>query len=304
MTIDYTPLMHQLEFANLSDRVGHHHVMRTHLRPGCETFAHAHDFYEFFLVESGQGLHVWQGQNLKIGVGTLVLIRPGDEHYFRTLRSSSLWFTNLAVPAVVWEGFSATLSPTSVFAHALPGHPEGHVILDATALKSCSTVLLDLRERGHVEPTLLPQALSILLGAIIRPLAAWPPVPTLPEWLNSFRRDLADQRLLVKPIEFWQARAGVSSSHFSRSCRRHLGESPTQVLNRARVEWVKMRLRQSDEKISVLALDAGFHNLSFFYRCFKKISGATPKAWLAQQRCGSSVPRQNAKTWGEYFDDS
>jgi AraC family transcriptional regulator, dual regulator of chb operon len=283
--------MQFLRFAELGGRVGRHHVAVTRLRPGQRTFEHTHDFVELFLVEEGVGVHCWNGRDLPLRRGALVFVRPEDVHSYRSGSRARLTFVNLAFPADWWRGFLGLMSPPADLESQIAGDPPGHVQLAPPETQSCAQALHDLMERGVAEPALLPSVVAQLTGRLLQPTTRWMAAPGVPDWLVQVLRDFADPELVAKPIAFWQKRAGVSPEHLARTCRRHLGAPPTVLLNRARVELVQTRLRQGEDKIAALALDAGFQNLGFFYRCFRRFAGCTPKEWQARHAAGVTVPR-------------
>lgn len=55
--------------------------------------------------------------------------------------------------------------------------------------------------------------------------------------------------------------------------------TPLQYLHRARISFAKKRLSDSRDSIATVCFDAGFNDLSFFYRTFRKITGKPPRAW-------------------------
>jgi AraC family cel operon transcriptional repressor len=280
-----------LRFDELSGRAGRHHAAATRLRPGQRTQEHTHDFVEFFLVESGSGIHRWNGRDLPLERGCLAFIRAADVHGFHGSSRSRLAFANLAVSADWWREFTGLMPPAFDLEARAAGDPPGHVRLAPPETRACENALNDLIERGATEPTLLPAVAAQLAGRLLRPVPRWTAPPGLPPWLAQLARDLADPELVAKPISFWQQRAGVSPEHFARTCRRHLGAPPTLLLARARVELVQSRLRRGEDKIAALALDAGFQNLGYFYRCFRRFAGCTPRTWLARHAAAVTVPR-------------
>lgn len=283
--------MQRLRFDELGGRTGRHHIAVTRLRPAQQTREHTHDFVELFLVQDGAGVHQWNGCVLTLGPGSLVLVHPADVHSFRSGANARLSFINLAVAADWWQGFLRLLSPPAPFGSLVRGDPPGHGQLDAPATHSCLSALSDLLARGAAEPALLASVVGHLVGHLLRPAPLRTLAPGAPPWLTRVMRDLGDPELLSQPIAFWQGRAGVSPEHFARACRRFFGEPPTALLNRARVELVQRRLRQGEEKIAGLALDAGFRNLGFFYRTFRRFAGCTPKQWLTRQATNATVPQ-------------
>jgi AraC-like DNA-binding protein len=60
--------------------------------------------------------------------------------------------------------------------------------------------------------------------------------------------------------------------------------TPLQYLHKKRVDYAKVKLRKSNEKISAVCFDAGFNDLSFFYRVFKKFTGKSPLAYRQKRK--------------------
>jgi len=69
-----------------------------------------------------------------------------------------------------------------------------------------------------------------------------------------------------------------SLATFKRDFQRHYGVSPRQWINRRRLEHAQLLLRQTDQKISDIALSCGFESASHFIRIFRREYGATPQS--------------------------
>jgi AraC-like DNA-binding protein len=50
---------------------------------------------------------------------------------------------------------------------------------------------------------------------------------------------------------------------------------------RTRLHRAAKQLRQSDEQVAVIALDAGFNDLATFNRRFRRLMGVTPSVYRA-----------------------
>ncbi|MBL8024857.1 MAG: helix-turn-helix domain-containing protein [Fibrobacteres bacterium] len=59
-------------------------------------------------------------------------------------------------------------------------------------------------------------------------------------------------------------------------------ETPLKYLHRCRINYAKEMLLKSENSIAAVCFDAGFNDLSFFYRLFKKYTGKSPKAYRMQ----------------------
>jgi AraC family transcriptional regulator len=73
--------------------------------------------------------------------------------------------------------------------------------------------------------------------------------------------------------------AAMSPYHFLRTFRAVAGVTPHQYLLHTRMQRAAARLRCSDDKISAIAADAGFTDLSTFNRRFRRVLGSSPSAY-------------------------
>ena len=71
----------------------------------------------------------------------------------------------------------------------------------------------------------------------------------------------------------------MSPYHFLRTFRAVVGMTPHQFLLRTRLHRAAVRLRQSNEDVSAIALDAGFNDLSTFNRRFRQLMGQSPRLY-------------------------
>lgn len=55
--------------------------------------------------------------------------------------------------------------------------------------------------------------------------------------------------------------------------------TPLRYLHRARIDYAKKRLSGSGDSIAAVCFEAGFNDLSFFYRVFRKFTGKSPRAY-------------------------
>ena len=65
------------------------------------------------------------------------------------------------------------------------------------------------------------------------------------------------------------ALAGRSPEHTARVLREHSGSTPTEFVNRLRIEHAARLLCTTEKNILETALDCGFENQGYFHRSFK-----------------------------------
>ena len=80
-------------------------------------------------------------------------------------------------------------------------------------------------------------------------------------------------------------RLKVSQTNLSLVINKHFQRSFRDLINEHRIDDVKKKLLDADNKASILsvALDSGFNSEASFYRVFKKKTGMSPKEFISQQ---------------------
>lgn len=73
--------------------------------------------------------------------------------------------------------------------------------------------------------------------------------------------------------------AYMSKFHFSRIFKKHVGFPPMQYVTTMRFKKAMTLLQQKDLKISAVAINSGFSDLSQFNKQFKKLYGSSPSAF-------------------------
>ncbi len=79
--------------------------------------------------------------------------------------------------------------------------------------------------------------------------------------------------------DFLAKRASLSTGAFSRFFKTRTGKTLPEYVNEMRIGRACLRLAETDDKISDIALDCGFVNLSHFNRQFLRITAMTPVAY-------------------------
>jgi AraC family cel operon transcriptional repressor len=147
------------------------------------------------------------------------------------------------------------------------------------AVNSMLTLDTSRRSLARIEHFLLSVMTHVLdTAAIVEERA--------PAWLIRACRAAREPRVFRQGAEGFLKVAGRSQEHVCRQTRRHLGLSPTQYVNRIRIQHAAMLLAGTDRDIAWRRRDCGFENLSYFHRLFRQQYGSTPAATGCAMRAG------------------
>lgn len=96
------------------------------------------------------------------------------------------------------------------------------------------------------------------------------------QWLETHFR----QQINLSTVA---ADVGMSMRNFTRRFQNATGESPTQYLQRVRIEAAKDMLRHKSISISEVAFEVGYSDLSHFSQIFSRYEGCLPHQFRADQ---------------------
>ena len=242
-----------------------------------ETFPlHCHDFHEFFLVTKGRALHLVNGSYQIVSRGSLVFVRPDDEHCYDYYKSQDFSFYNSGLPQEDYDRLCSFYGEKSV--HALDILPlSKHVILtDAQThrLEEPMEQLLTMAESEHrtmLYKRISAEAMYYFLTADNRGDDTRPP-----DWLLHVLDEMARPENFVQGLPRLIQIANYSQEYINREFRRHLGTTPTHYINDLRLQYAHDLLANTELSIVDICELCGFHNLSYFYTCFYNYFDTSP----------------------------
>jgi len=243
---------------------------------------HRHDFAEVFWVDAGRGMHRVNGQVYTLASGMLVFMRPEDAHSIEGRAQEELRFTNIAFENgtrnFLGERYFKRKRGTWWSKKALPEMR----LLSAPQLTLVNRWADELAQSPQ-ERFAIERFLMNLLAELDDERMGITPEGT-PDWLAEACRAIRKPEHLSGGVHAFLALAGRGREHTARSMRRHLGASPTDYVNRVRMEHAAHLLEMSSRSILEIAGDCGLGNLGHFYQLFHKVHRTTPRAYRERYR--------------------
>ncbi len=240
---------------------------------------HDHDFHELFWVEEGEGLHHVNGEARPLRAGDIVLVRPEDVHGLEATRAPFV-FTNFAFRSAIWRRLHARhfgRRPVLFAARAVAAREYRPSAAAFAAIREMTRALLGARADAlAVEAALLP------VLALLDQAGRESKGKSVPAWLLELRQRVQEPRVFQGGVAALVELAGYSGEHLARSAQKHLGKTPTQLLNDARLGFAAQQLVGTERKIPDIIADCGFENVGHFYRLFHARFGVSPARYRSE----------------------
>ncbi len=244
------------------------HITRAQVTPTRPKALHSQDFYQMFWVQNGTLRHHHQGGVKTLTEGAVVFIRPNDLHAMQGRGDDTLVVSLALHPdliTVLGERHTA-LSGQLFWA-------DGIEILhrDTTALIALNKATMCL-ERTTLDPFSVEAFLLPLCAEMLTQNTSH----DAPTWLTNAITAAADPAVFRAGAAGFVMQTGQSHPHVSRTLKRVMGISPSDLINHHRMTFAARKLTGTSETLNDIATNCGIPNLSHFHKVFSKAHGLTP----------------------------
>ena len=241
---------------------------------------HSHDFPEIFWLEEGACRHVANGHEETLRQGHVVVIRPGDAHALSSRGRRRFRITNVELLPTLCESLARAFpEELGRLLHSDEPDPACWEAEHPGDLRQLALVLAD------GPPT--PFRVAAFLMDVARRLLPQPE-PEFPDgtplWLQVACQEVREIEVFAAGVPAFVRLTGRSHEHVGRACRRHLGRTPSEIVNACRLDYATRELRLSSRPVTEIALDCGFSAPAPLYRLFARSFGMSPRAYRRQHQ--------------------
>ena len=245
---------------------------------------HSHDYYEIFVMLTGEARHVVSGESYTLSVGDAPLIRPADTHKYREIDEGEFTFFNLTFT-------EETLR--SAFEYLGDGFPSDHLLrapippVSHLTRRELARVESHIKLLGAIAPDDvkgLRTALRIMLMEILcRGFSDYTPhMERVPGWLEDVCVRMRTEGGFVEGAGKMLEMSGRTREHLSRSMKRYMGLTVTEFVNELRLNYIANMLRNSNKKIAEIVFDSGFNTMSLATELFRRRYGMNMREFRKQ----------------------
>ena len=249
------------------------HLAHYQLFPPRRVRLHTHEFAEITLIESGEGRQVINDSTFPLKPGGLFLIRPTDCHSIDAGRNGIV-LVNLAFPLEQAIQLENQFLPDGLRYFRSTAKLPWSTRLDDKSFAHAENLFKNLASAAHDRFELGRAIMNIF--SILRKPSSDLPLGKAPDWLQQACVEMHQPAHLAKGFPALIRFAGRSPEHTARVLRKHSGVTPTEFINRLRIDHTARLLRNTDKSVLDIALECGFESQGHFHRCFKARFETTP----------------------------
>ena len=285
----------RLELATIAPGKPYHAALSSteSSRAGSYRFTeHNHDFYELMFVVAADAVHGINGETMPLRAGDLIFLHPDDKHFVRFQSDAFLHYINIAVEAELYRTFQGMIGLSALLDRPADRKPTIAALYGAAG-DDCATAFRRALERFQ-EPNLTVSSLRIEACRFLSIVIPWlttassggpsdvaDSIPSnAPSWLIHACRTLQrDPIALQHGLSALIAESGVTGTHLARVLKAFTDQTPTEFVNRLRIERAARLLATTTMPILEVAAECGFEQASYFYRLFHARFETSPLAY-------------------------
>lgn len=236
---------------------------------------HSHEYLEILVVVKDGGRHFVDGREHELKRGDVYLVGPYHSHAAeRSANGKPDYFNIEFTPDVLGTaGSEEVLTPFYDMRSAGPISVGSDIVQCETI---ASLMLNELSSRSPYREQVISHLLSALLMLVIRHRAEGrafiPAVLSSLIYINDKFRDDITNEMMADEV-------GLSPARLSQVFKHATGMTVKNMLTHRRLTEAKGLLIATSRGVIDLMHDAGFNDLSYFNRVFKKATGMSPSAY-------------------------
>lgn len=245
---------------------------------------HDHNFCEFTLIVEGTLLHMANGSSQLLTPHTLNFVRADDIHFYKNYDNNPTCKYNVGIPNdILMQAFNFyRIDPQLLFSPKMPiavhlSQKEFYNLYEK--LEKLQNSDFDTAH-GILFISIVSDVLYLLLQSGKEAID----FTKIPDWFNELLFALELPENYSVGIEKLKTLSHYSVEHINRCFKKYLNTTPTEYINRLRIEHAAKLLIEKSDNILNIGYLVGFKNEGYFYKRFKEYYHMTPNEFAKTYR--------------------
>ncbi len=239
---------------------------------------HSHDYYEIFLMVSGNAIHYINGETESINDGHLIFIRKDDIHDYAGIGGRGFEFANLAFSENTLRKLFDYLGDGFPGEKLLSSPMPPKVKLTEKETKRLHLKLAELNTVNFSDRAKLKsKARTFLMEIFTDYFENIREADTgIPFWLENAYQKMREPKNFIMGKDRFFSLCGKTREHATRCLKKYYGTTPSEYINELRLSYAANLLASSNLNATDVCYECGFQNISWFYSEFSRKYGTTP----------------------------
>lgn len=242
---------------------------------------HSHTFWEITVIMSGEVMHKINKEKIRLSKGSLLLVRPSDEHALLSIPGKDHSHVNIIVNCAMMESqlrFFGDDIFESIMAMPNCTFSVSEHILNKISDAIAHLQMMDAHDTQYVRRLkllfldLLREIFSYQIKQVEKAALKYPPV--LEEMLDK----MYDRNNFTKSVEELCSEANYSHAHIIRLFKQYTDTTPVKLFNSIKLNYARNLLESTNSSVIFIANEIGY-SLSPFNIAFKKLFRCTPSQY-------------------------
>jgi AraC family L-rhamnose operon regulatory protein RhaS len=265
------------------------YIFESRHSPDFEMELVAQEFHHLYVVREGRGFIETAQERLPIRENQVVYVPSHIAHRPVDDPEDPLTLVILCFYDAVFGDCNSAVEGLQLFRRAFPALTPFKVADNYTRLEvrnRLKTLFVEQTQQKEGSDSVILAQLIELLVFVARTYAEHRELSPTDPGAAAFAGSLQylDEKF-YRPIKIEELAdlANMSYRSYTEQFKRRTGRTVTQYLAERRVEYAKRLMLETDD-ILFASAESGFGDLTHFYRVFKKLTGQTPKQFIAGRR--------------------
>ena len=245
---------------------------------------HSHNYYEYFIVLSGEIIHEINGEKQNLKAGDLIFIRPNDKHRYLTENNKHCSIVNVSFVKEHFERIKAYFDNDIIDTISTADMPP-FITLNSQSfsfLRKKHNMLNLYTSKSIIEAHLKSLLVDIFSYILI----------------NYEQQSQYDYKKLLQPALLQMNTpenieeglpallrcSEFSHGHLCRIMKKEFGTTPVKYITDLRLQYAANLLVMTDYDILSISVRLGFSSLSYFITIFKKKYGLPPSKYRSEHK--------------------